>query len=113
MLLILVKQLLILVQEAIAKALRRKLRMLSELNQGHGPLELQLVDMLFSHYEEEFPSQHPLEPEVFLEDLHLCLDVYGMVSRVLLQCWTPMVKFREIFSDISEIIPRLQLQLTR
>ena len=106
--LILVKQLLILVQEAIAKALRRKLRKLSEHNQENGPLELQLVDLLFSHND----NGH-LEPEALLEDLHICLDVFGMVSSVLLQCWTPTVKFRYIFSDIREIISRLQLQLTR
>lgn len=103
---VLTQQLLNLVQEAMAKAskakaLWRKLRKLTEPNQDHSLLKLQLRDLLFSHYAEELPSQS-----------HQLLDVSGMVSRVLLHHCTPTVKFREILCDIREISLRAQLQMT-
>lgn len=102
----------LLVQEALAKAmktraLQRALRRLSEPNQNHGPLELQLGDLLYSNFEKDFPSQRPLVPEAFMGDHQLCLEVSVMVSRVLLQHWTPRITFSPD-CEVQDISPRLR-----
>ncbi|XP_019898897.2 uncharacterized protein LOC109615056 [Esox lucius] len=106
------RQLSFLVQEVLAKssktkALQRALRKLSELNQNYGPLELQLGDLLFTNFLKQFSSQRPLSPEAFLDNHQLCLEVSVMVSRVLLQHWTPRISFSPV-CEVQEISPRLK-----
>ncbi|XP_034146505.1 uncharacterized protein LOC109615061 [Esox lucius] len=106
------RQLSFLVQEALAKssktkALQRALRKLSEPNQNYGPLELQLGDLLFTNFLKQFSSQRPLSPEAFLDNHQLCLEVSVMVSRVLLQHWTPRISFSPV-CEVQEISPRLK-----
>ncbi|XP_019908803.2 uncharacterized protein LOC109616594 [Esox lucius] len=106
------RQLSFLVQEALAKstktkALQRELRKLSEPNQNCGPLELQLGDLLFTNFLKQFSSQRPLSPEAFLDNHQLCLEVSLMVSRVLLQHWTPRISFSPV-CEVQEISPRLK-----
>ncbi|KAJ8009507.1 hypothetical protein DPEC_G00089600 [Dallia pectoralis] len=98
-----------LVQEDLARgsktrALQRALAKLFETGLDHSPLEL--GDLLFQTFLEEFPTVRPCMTDGFLENCQLCLELSAMVSRVLLKFWTPRISFSKI-CEVREITPRL------
>ncbi|KAJ8005244.1 hypothetical protein DPEC_G00144630 [Dallia pectoralis] len=89
------------------RALQRALVKLFEPGLDHGPLELELGDLLFQTFLEEFPTVRPCMTDGFIENRQLCLELSAMVSRVLLKFWTPKISFSKI-CKVREITPRLR-----